>query len=307
MMEKGSKRGIVLSENDIKNYQSLGAYFTKQSEKYNKKNMIEAKEYFDMSTSTSNINAGNEVDKDMMKRYDKNNSLVSDSQQSFDRETYSYRKLISYPVREPITEKIKECDNEKGQAPLINKTKHGDKNIMSATSEEYDSDTFVRYKTIDQKEEVTKCFNNMLKDFMENDAGTFRQYAGVPSKDFVLDTAMRYNSSTIEMRNLHSPCLVKYEKMSKEQKQKYFPSTEGNSEKSLSFDYFVPGHTNIRNKNNPVKGGQTTLKEIRNFSKENANKNPIQNIKQGNTFHKKIENSVKEGILWQQTNNPFFR
>ena len=273
MMENGSKRGIVLSENDIKNYQSLGSYFRKQCEKYNKKNMIEAKEYFDTSTSSSNINAGNEVNMDMMKRCDKNSSLVSDSQQAFDRETYSYRKLISYPVRESITEKIKECENEKSQAPLINKTEHDDKNILLAASEDYNSDTFVRYKTIDQKEEVTKCFNNMLKDFIENDAGTFRQYSGAPSKEFDLDTLMRYNSSTIEGRNLPSQILVKYEKISEEQRQKYFPSTEGNSEKSLSFDYYAPGHTNIRNKDNSEKGGQTTLGKIRNFSKENENKN----------------------------------
>ena len=141
----------------------------------------------------------------------------------------------------------------------------------------------------------------MLKDYLENDAGTgtLRKYAGVSKKDFELDTFMRYDSSTLELRNLPLPRLVRYKPMTryKEQRHGYFPSTEGNSLKSLSFDYYGPGHTAIRNKD---------FSAQKKYAKQNE-KSKVWNLKLENIPHKKDDNSTKEGILWQQTNNPFCR
>ena len=269
--------------------------------------MKKPKEYFDSSTSAEakTRNVGEEGQ--MLKSWNTNNSLVSDNQQSCKKRIYSYRKLISYPSNESITENKEIIPH----ASFFSETDYDDDDITEAPSTDYDSDTFVRYKTINQKENMTKCFNNMLKDFLENDAGTgtLRKYAGVSKKDFDLDTFMRYDSSTLELKNLLLPRLVRYQTKtrSKEQREKYFPCTEGNSVKSLSFNYYGPGHTGIRNMDNFDETARTTLGKMTNYSKQNNEKSKVWKLKLENILHKKDENSVKEGILWQQTNNPFFR
>ena len=103
MMEKNcAKKGvyeeIILSENNTRNYQSLSSYFTDQNKKCLKKKIKKAKESFDSSpsTETKNKNFGTKVCLDMLKSWETNNSLVSDSQQSCHKGTYSYRKLETY-------------------------------------------------------------------------------------------------------------------------------------------------------------------------------------------------------------------
>ena len=94
---------------------------------------------------------------------------------------------------------------------------------------------------------------------------------------------------------------------SKEQRHGYFPCTEGNSVKSLSFDYLGPGHTATRNMDNYDETAQTTQRKMKHYSKQNNGNSKVCRLRLENILHKKDENSVKEGILWQQTNNPFCR
>ena len=284
-MERGFTMEVELSENDFRNYQSLGSYF-KQNKKYKEKKMEKAQANFDKSTSTETKNeiAGNKVSMEMI------NFVVSDNQQSYKKKPYSYRKLISNPRNKSITENIQECENKKAPAQFFIETNYDEEEITAATSTDNDYDTFVRYKTITQKADVTKCFNNMLKDYLEKDAGTctLRKCAGLPKKDFDLETFLRYYTTTLELRNLS-------------------PWSEGSSFKSLSLDYYGLGHTGTRNKDNPDKAAETSLGTKKNDSKKNSDKRKLSNLKLGSIPHRRFENSVKEGVLWQQTNNPFFR
>ena len=284
-MERGFTMEVELSENDFRNYQSLGSYF-KQNKKYKEKKMEKAQANFDKSTSTETKNeiAGNKVSMEMI------NFVVSDNQQSYKKKPYSYRKLISNPRNKSITENIQECENKKAPAQFFIETNYDEEEITAATSTDNDYDTFVRYKTITQKADVTKCFNNMLKDYLEKDAGTctLRKCAGLPKKDFDLETFLRYYTTTLELRNLS-------------------PWSEGSSFKSLSLDYYGLGHTGTRNKDNPDKAAETSLGKKKNYSKQNSDKRKLSNLKLGSIPHRRFENSVKEGVLWQQTNNPFFR
>ena len=284
-MERGFTMEVELSENDFRNYQSLGSYF-KQNKKYKEKKMEKAQANFDKSTSTETKNeiAGNKVSMEMI------NFVVSDNQQSYKKKPYSYRKLISNPRNKSITENIQECENKKAPAQFFIETNYDEEEITAATSTDNDYDTFVRYKTITQKADVTKCFNNMLKDYLEKDAGTctLRKCAGLPKKDFDLETFLRYYTTTLELRNLS-------------------PWSEGSSFKSLSLDYYGLGHTGTRNKDNPDKAAETSLGKKKNYSKQNNDKRKLLNLKLGSIPHRRVENSVKEGVLWQQTNNPFFR
>ena len=305
-MERGFTMEVELSENDFRNYQSLGSYF-KQNKKYKEKKMEKAQANFDKSTSTETKNeiAGNKVSMEMI------NFVVSDNQQSYKKKPYSYRKLISNPRNKSITENIQECENKKAPAQFFIETNYDEEEITAATSTDNDYDTFVRYKTITQKADVTKCFNNMLKDYLEKDAGTctLRKCAGLPKKDFDLETFLRYYTTTIELRNLSQLSHVKYHsnRRSKEQKPGYSPWSEGSSFKSLSLDYYGLGHTGTRNKDNPDKAAETSLGTKKNDSKKNSDKRKLSNLKLGSIPHRRFENSVKEGVLWQQTNNPFFR
>ena len=305
-MERGFTKEVELSENDFRNYQSLGSYF-KQNKKYKEKKFEKAQANFDKSTSTETKNeiAGNKLE--MI------NDVVSDNQQSYKKKPYSYRKLISNPRNKYLTENEQECENEKVPVPFIIEKKYDEEEITAATSTDNDYDTFVRYKTLNQKADVTKGFNNMFKDYLEKDAGTctctLRKCAGLPKKDFDLETFLKYYTTTIGLRDMSLLSLVKYHsnRRSKEQRPRYFPWTEGSSFKSLSLDYYGLGHTGTRNKDNPEKAAETSLGKMKNDSKQNSDKREMLNPKLGNIPHRRVVNSLKEGVLWQQTNNPFFR